>query len=84
MLVKLPESLYYPITITRCLVLPGEEVKRLQTVLHYEYKTEVKEDTDTGEEVSVTKTFPAQFESPVEGKLTRWYIRVGSVIPSSK
>ena len=85
MLVNLPASLHYPITITGILKQAGDNVKRLETVLTYTYKTEVKEDTgEFGEEVSVLKEFPAQFESPLEGKIKRWYTIKGAVIPSSE
>lgn len=82
MRLRLPRSLHYPITITDLLKQPGDDVERLEPLFSYFYKTTVTEGDPLGEHQEVERTFPARYESPVEGNLTAWKIKKGAVITS--
>lgn len=84
MLLRLPASLHYPITVTELLKQPNDNVERFAPLLSYFYKTTVTEGDELGNEHEVEKTFPTRFESNVEGKLTRWRISKGAVISHPK
>ena len=84
MLLKLPASLHYPITVTELLKEPNDHVERFAPLFSYFYKTTVTEGDDLGNEHQVEKTFPTRFESSVEGKLKSWRIKKGAVLAHSK
>lgn len=84
MIIQLPRSVRYPITITALLKKRDDDVPRLSPLLLYKYKTTVTEYPEFGEEIQVEKEFAAQFDAPIEGKLERWFIKVGSEIRSEK
>ena len=84
MLLRLPSSLHYPITVTELLKQPSDYVDRFAPLLSYFYKTTVTEGDDLGNERQVEKSFPARYESSVEGKLLRWMVKKGAVIAHSK
>lgn len=79
---QLPRSLRYPVTITELHVQAGDDVKGLAHLLTYNYKTTFTEDTDDGTEVQVVREVPGTWESPIEGKLVRWMVGVGTVLYS--
>lgn len=70
----------YPITITALLKKPNDDIPRLSPLLIYKYKTIVTEYPEFGEEVQVEKEFSSQYDAPIEGKLERWFVEVGTVI----
>jgi hypothetical protein len=80
MKLALPSSLHYPITITKLLKQPNDEVERFAPLFSYSYKTTVTEGNEFGEEKQVEKSFPSQFESPTEGTLIKWLIQPGTPI----
>lgn len=80
MLLKLPHSLHYPITVTELLKQPNDHVERFAPLFSYVYKTTVTEGDNLGNEYQVEKPFPARFESNVEGVLKRWKIEKGATI----
>ena len=84
MLLRLPASLHYPITVTELLKRPNDDVERFAPLFSYFYKTTVTEGDNLGNEYQVEKTFPTRFESNVNGKLTQWKIRKGAVISQPK
>jgi hypothetical protein len=84
MIIQLPRSLHYPITITAFLKQPNDEVPRLEPIMLYTYHTTVTEYPEFGEERKVEKKLSAQFHAPVEGRLERWMVKVGSVIETAK
>jgi RNA polymerase II subunit A-like phosphatase len=84
MQLQLPRSLHYPVTVTELLKRPNDAVDRQDPLFSYNYKTKVTEGDRYGEEKEVEKTFPADYESPVEGILKKWKIQVGTVITSSR
>ncbi|RPA99239.1 hypothetical protein L873DRAFT_1789822 [Choiromyces venosus 120613-1] len=80
MIVQLPRSVRFPVTITAFLKRPNDEIPRLEAVLLYTYTTTVTEYPEFGEERQVEKKLSAQFHAPVEGRLHRWLVKVGTVI----
>ncbi|KAI9878677.1 MAG: Carboxy-terminal domain (CTD) phosphatase [Pleopsidium flavum] len=80
MLLRLPHSLHYPITVTALLKQPNDNVERFAPLFLYFYKTTVTEGDELGNEYQVEKTFPTRFESNVEGVLREWKIGKGTVI----
>lgn len=80
MLLRLPPSLHYPITITSLLKKPGDEVKRDEALFWYVYYTEVEEGDGVGNIIKVQRKFPTRFESPVDGEVQEWKISKGDVI----
>lgn len=84
MLLRLPTSLHYPITVTELLKQPRDDVERFAPLFSYTYRTLVTEGDDLGNESRVLKTFPTKFESNVEGTLTAWKIKEGAIISTPK
>ena len=84
MLLRLPPSLHYPITVTELLKRPNDNVERFAPLFSYSYKTTVTEGDGLGTDKEVLKTFPTRFESTVEGALTQWKIAKGAVISQPK
>ncbi|KAK2754010.1 Carboxy-terminal domain (CTD) phosphatase [Arachnomyces sp. PD_36] len=83
MLLRLPTSLYYPITVTELLKHPGDPVRRDEALFAYVYRTKVTEGDGLGNKREVWKTFPTRFESSVDGELVRWRIGKGDEIGGS-
>lgn len=76
-----PHSLHYPITVTKLLRAPRDQIEHNAPLFSYEYKSIViessAEDKDGHE---VERTWPSTFESYSEGELKRWMIEEGMVI----
>ncbi|KAG9703469.1 hypothetical protein KCU69_g5900, partial [Aureobasidium melanogenum] len=76
-----PENLHYPITVTRLLRKPQDQVDYNAPLFAYQYKTKVLEgDEETRENKLVERLCPSTFESTAEGTLTAWHISEGRVI----
>ena len=84
MLLRLPASLHYPITVTELLKQPNDNVERFAPLFSYFYKTTVTEGDELGNENQIEKTFPTRFESSVEGTLKLWKIKRGAVIANAR
>ncbi|KAL4926293.1 protein-serine/threonine phosphatase [Aspergillus undulatus] len=80
MLLRLPPSLHYPITVTSLLKQPGDEVERDEALFWYVYQTTVTEGDGLGNKVDVKRKFPTRFESTVDGSIVQWKISKGDVI----
>ncbi|KAJ5155533.1 hypothetical protein N7492_008336 [Penicillium capsulatum] len=80
MLLRLPPSLHYPITVTQLLKSPGDAVERDEALFWYFYYTEVEEGDGLGNRVQVERKFPTRFESPTDGEVIEWKIAKGDVI----
>lgn len=77
-----PDSLHYPITVTKLLRTAREDVDRNAPLFNYEYKSTVLEwSEDDAKDVPVVRTWPSTFESYAEGTLTQWLIKEGMSIP---
>jgi RNA polymerase II subunit A-like phosphatase len=76
-----PESLLYPITVTKLLRKPGDDIDINAPLFSYEYKsTRLEYDEETREDKPVTRTGLSNFESELEGKIETLDVRVGQVI----
>lgn len=76
-----PNGLLYPIKVTRLLRQPGDEIGENAPLFNYEYKSKVIEGSwDNKEGSEVERTWPATFESELEGTLTSLSVTVGQVI----
>ncbi|KAL8870886.1 MAG: hypothetical protein Q9174_003172 [Haloplaca sp. 1 TL-2023] len=75
-----PRGLHYPITVTKLLKEPNDNVERFAPLFSYSYKTTVTEGNKFGDEFQVEKIFPTNFESSVNGMLKKWSIQAGAVI----
>lgn len=84
MLLRLPPSLHYPITVTELLKHPDEHIERFAPLFWYVYKTAVTEGDELGNERRVERDFPTKFESSVQGTLVQWKIKKGAVIAQAK
>ncbi|KAI5308436.1 Carboxy-terminal domain (CTD) phosphatase, partial [Ascosphaera atra] len=80
MLLRLPPSLHYPITITSLLVQDGDPVSQGMDLFSYYYKTVVTEGDGMGGKRDVERSFPTRFQSPVDGSLVGWMIKQGDFI----
>jgi len=80
MLLRLPQSLHYPITVTELLKQPNDNVERFAPLFSYSYQTTVTEGDGLGEDHQVQRTFPTRYESNVDGVLQAWKIVKGAVI----
>jgi RNA polymerase II subunit A-like phosphatase len=80
MLLRLPPSLHYPITVTSLLKQPGDTVERDEALFWYVYQTTVTEGDGLGNKVEVQRKFPTKFESTVDGEVVLWKIAKGDVI----
>ncbi|KAJ5094065.1 hypothetical protein N7456_009926 [Penicillium angulare] len=80
MLLRLPYSLHYPITITSLLKSAGDDVKKDEALFRYNYKTKVEEINIWGETEWKERNFPTRFESTVDGQVEEWKISEGDVI----
>jgi RNA polymerase II subunit A-like phosphatase len=80
MLLRLPRTLHYPITVTSLLKRPGDSVERDEALFWYVYQTTVTEGDGLGNKNEVTRKFPTRFESTVDGEVVEWKIAKGNVI----
>jgi RNA polymerase II subunit A-like phosphatase len=80
MLLRLPTSLHYPITVTSLLKQPGDTVERNEALFWYVYQTTVTEGDGLGNTVEVMRRYPTRFESTVNGEVIEWQIQKGDVI----
>lgn len=83
MIIKLPKSVRYPITISELLKKPNDDVPRLTPLLVYTYRTTITEYPEYGVEVQVEKVLSSQFDAPVGGKLEKWFVETGTVVDNS-
>lgn len=84
MLLRLPASLHYPITVTELLKQPNDNVDRFTPLFSYSYETQVTEGDNLGNTWQAKKKYPTRFESSVEGVLINWKIDEGAVISKPK
>jgi RNA polymerase II subunit A-like phosphatase len=80
MIIKFPPSVRFPLTIKELLKQPHDDVKRLEPILVYTYRTTVTEYPEYGVEKLVEKELSSQFDAPVAGKLVKWLVRPGHVV----
>lgn len=77
--------LRYPITITRLIYQPGDEVKKGSNAMEFSYKYKMEfGDQITGDIRQEEQTGFASWPCPTNGTLKSWDIKVGQVIPRSR
>ncbi|KAI5306447.1 hypothetical protein KEM56_000866 [Ascosphaera pollenicola] len=82
MLFTLPRHLHYPITITKFMVHEGDEVELGTQLFTYTYTTTVSQINRLKERKDVQISYPATYESPVEGKFLGWKIEEKTYVES--
>ncbi|KAA8893966.1 hypothetical protein FN846DRAFT_787193 [Sphaerosporella brunnea] len=80
MIIKFPSSVRFPVTITELLKQPNDDVKRMDALLLYTYKTTVTEYPEYGVEKQVEKVLSSQFDAPISGKIAQWLVKEGTVV----
>ncbi|KAL9105737.1 MAG: hypothetical protein Q9227_009125 [Pyrenula ochraceoflavens] len=80
MLLRLPTTLHYPITVTKILKESGDDVALNEALFVYTYRTKVIQSDRDGNEKEVIKMLPSKFESQAEGTLKYWSILEKDVI----
>lgn len=76
-----PDSLLYPVTVTKLLRQPGDEIEQNASLFVYEYKSQVTEwDEDVREDVERIRSFYAEFTCELEGTLTSLDVKGGQVL----
>ena len=80
MLLRLPNTLHYPITITKVVKQAGQPVERDEQIFLYSYTTTVTEGSRDGEDREVEKKLITHFASSLEGTLKYWKVWEGDVI----
>ncbi|KAL1962079.1 hypothetical protein VTN77DRAFT_607 [Rasamsonia byssochlamydoides] len=80
MLLRLPPTLHYPITVTSLLKRPGDTVAQNEALFWYVYQTTVTEGDGLGNKIEVRRDYPTRFESTVDGEIIEWKISKGDVI----
>ncbi|KAI2464851.1 hypothetical protein F4781DRAFT_52814 [Annulohypoxylon bovei var. microspora] len=78
---RLGARLRYPITISEFLKNHGEDVTKQEPILRYtfKYKRSIG-DPSKDEEREVEETGVADFDSPAEGKIKQWRVKIGEVV----
>ncbi|KAK6544181.1 RNA polymerase II [Orbilia ellipsospora] len=82
MLLTFPPSTRFPVTITQIHFAQHAEVKKLQAIFTYSYKSLITEDNEDGEEVQRVTDIISKFETPVGGKIVKWMVGKGSTVTS--
>jgi RNA polymerase II subunit A-like phosphatase len=82
-LLSLGTHLRYPITITKLLKKNGEAVRKETSILQYSYTWQNEVGDPFGETWKEDVTSIADWDSPVDGKISRWKVKEGMTIHSS-
>ncbi|KAI1371600.1 hypothetical protein F4677DRAFT_304721 [Hypoxylon crocopeplum] len=78
---RLGARLRYPITISQLLKKHGEDVSKREPILRYTFKyTRKVGDPTKDEEYDIEETGVADWDSPSEGKVKQWRVKIGDVI----
>ncbi|KAI0381183.1 hypothetical protein F5Y04DRAFT_85435 [Hypomontagnella monticulosa] len=78
---RLGARLRYPITISKFLKNPGDDVSKKEPILRYTFKyTRTVGDPSKNEEHEIEETGVADWDCPAEGKIKQWRVKIGEVI----
>jgi RNA polymerase II subunit A-like phosphatase len=80
MKISSPPGLRYPYTIQALQKRRDDTVRRSDKLFTYWYEEVVTESDKWGVEEQVKKRWPQQFDASTEGKITRWFIKPGTVV----
>lgn len=75
-----PRDLQYPVTVVDLLRGRDEDVERSDKLFNYRYETPVVEGDKWGGEKTVMKKMIQFFNASTGGKITRWFVKTGTVI----
>ncbi|KAK6952585.1 hypothetical protein Daesc_004875 [Daldinia eschscholtzii] len=82
---RLGARLRYPITISKFLKNHGDDVSKQEPILRYTFKyTRSIGDPSRNEEHEIEETGVADWDSPAEGKIKQWRVKIGEVIRSDQ
>lgn len=79
-LLSLGTRLKYPITISKLLKRPGDEVKKQESILQYKFTWMNTVGDPFGETWEEEQTTIADWDSPADGKIREWKIKEGMSI----
>ena len=77
---SLGTRLSYPITISKLLKRPGDEIKKQDAILEYSFKWMKMVGDPFGEEFEMEQTTFSTWDSPADGNIKAWKLREGQVI----
>jgi RNA polymerase II subunit A-like phosphatase len=80
MKISSPPGLRYPYTVQALQKRKDEKVNRSDKLFTYWYEEVVTESDRWGVEQQVRKKWPQQFDASIAGKVTRWFIKPGTVV----
>ena len=83
MKISSPPGLHYPITVLELLKKPDDDVERSERLFTYTYESTVTESDNWGQDHTAKKKFTTYFDASTEGKISRWYIKNGTVVARS-
>ena len=79
-LLSLGTKLKYPITISRLIKQPGDEINKQDAILEYSFKWMKLVGDPFGVEFEEPQTTYATWDSPADGNIKSWKVREGMVI----
>lgn len=79
-LLSLGSKLKYPITISRLLKRPGDEIKKQDAILEYSFKWSKMVGDPFGEEYAQEQTTYATWDSPSDCSIKLWKVKEGMII----
>ncbi|KAF2232797.1 hypothetical protein EV356DRAFT_504789 [Viridothelium virens] len=80
MLIVSPSNLHYPITVTKLLAQPEDNVQRNDKLFTYEYAYQMLQQDENGDDYEVVKILDTDYQCEIKGKLTTWKIAVDDEI----
>lgn len=83
MKISSPPGLHYPITVLELLKKPDNDVSRSERLFTYTYESTVAETDKWGGESNVKRKFTAHFDASTEGRISRWFVKAGTVVARS-
>jgi len=81
---KLGGALSYPITITKIFKNVGDDISRKESLLQYSYKFKRIISQEFEQDRVDIETGYAEWDSPAEGRILKWRVKVGEVIESDQ
>jgi RNA polymerase II subunit A-like phosphatase len=79
-LLSLGPRLKYPITISKLLKRPGDDIKKQEPILQYKFTWVQKVGDPFGEQWEENQTTIADWDSPTDGSIKSWKVTEGTVI----
>ncbi|KAI9641318.1 CTD phosphatase Fcp1 [Ciborinia camelliae] len=77
---NLGPNLRYPITITKFLKQPGDQISKQVSLLEYKFKWKLMVGDPLGEQWEEEQTSFGEWDSPSEGTIDKWLVKEGMTI----